>query len=92
MICKRSYCGHRYSLSGKVVEGVFEEDVLEVSGDESESWLWLLLFLLLLTYRRPFRFPEDVVQRVFFHQLDVLSQRKCVDESAQDQQNKDCAG
>ena len=29
---------------------------------------------------------------LFFHQLDVLSQRRCVDESAQDQQNKDCAG
>ena len=26
------------------------------------------------------------MQRVFFHQLDVLSQRRCVDESAQDQQ------
>ena len=33
-----------------------------------------------------------ILQRVFFHQLDVLSQRRCVDESAQDQQNKDCAG
>ena len=44
----------------RFVEGVFEEDVLEVSGDESESWLWLRLFLLLLTDRRPFRFPEDV--------------------------------
>ena len=34
---------------------------------------------------------EDAT-RFFFHQLDVVSQRKCVDESAQDQQNKDCAG
>ena len=38
VVCKRAWCGSRSSLSGKVFEEFFEEDVVEGSGSESERW------------------------------------------------------
>ena len=47
VVCKRACCESLPSWSGKVLERRFWEEVVEVPGNESESWCDMCVCLLL---------------------------------------------